>query len=156
MARWCWISKAGSEPEHTHSCYFVVLNPPPSLLATLSFCNGIFLLIVVLVLLPVPMLSLFLTALIESLFFCLANCSLAYFLLMYLYSLVDSSSLSCLLANTEVRSLSTMPTISYSPCIVSCLTTHKHWAHLFLDRVPIVTDKWPETWVSGTGIASGW
>jgi hypothetical protein len=47
-------------------------------------------------LLPVPSHFLFLAALVESLSFCSANCSLACFRLVYFYSLVESSPLSCL------------------------------------------------------------
>lgn len=49
---------------------------------------------VLVLLLPVPLLFLCLAALVQSLFFCSANCSLASFRLMYFYSLVDSSPLS--------------------------------------------------------------
>src|ERR1700733_6357550 len=95
----------------------MALNPPPSLYATLSFCTTVSLTYCC-ACTTTHMLSLFFTALIESLFFCSANCSLAHFLLMYLYSL---PSVIWLLADTEVRYLSTMPTLFYSPCIVAYL-----------------------------------
>ena len=71
-----------------HICISLIVPFYDPIMIMLQYC------LAVLVLLLIPMLFLFFAALIESLFFCLANCSLAYFPLPYFYGLVESSPLS--------------------------------------------------------------
>jgi hypothetical protein len=111
----------------------------PSLSATLS-CYNIALMCLYYILL-VPSLFLFLAALVQSLFFCSANCSLASFPLMSFYSLVDSSPLEI---STYYYAYSTFSHVLVVYILrwfntVVWLLANTEYLFLVSDRVPIVT-----------------